>query len=143
MKKIFENTLYKDLIINFSTYKENNFILKSANYKLKGYNSFCGDTFTIYVKLNKKKIKNITFTGAGCIISTASSAIMTMCLKNKNVGEFFTIYNNLKLSLLKKKYIKFPYKELQILTEVKNLPSRIKCTTLAWDILNILLKKYK
>lgn len=134
-------TLYNQTIFDYSKCIQNKYILKTANYKLKGYNALCGDTFTIYIEVKKNKIINISFTGSGCTISTASCVLMIALIKGKTYTEFLNTYEDLKLVLLKKKNINFSQKELQMLSEMKKLTSRIKCILLPWNILNLLIKK--
>ena len=71
---------YKDLIIEHSSNPYNKYILKKANYKLKGYNSNCGDIITLYIYITNGVINEMSFTGTGCALSVASTSIMVKLL---------------------------------------------------------------
>lgn len=56
-------------------------------------NASCGDDFTFYVKFNKRigsdssmSIKQVSFTGHGCAISTAACSLLTQSIKGKQVA---------------------------------------------------------
>lgn len=143
INKNIEN-LYKEFIIDYINKKEYNYILKNANYKLKGHNPLCGDFFTIHSNIDstKKIIKEISYTGSGCAISTASMIILIQSIKLKNFNNFFSLYELLKTTLLTKKKNTTVFKNFSLLCTMKHYPSRIKCVLLPWFILNTLLKKY-
>src|SRR5262249_26020790 len=75
--------LYQDLIKDHSKRPRNFRVLENADRQLEGYNPLCGDRFTVYLKMDGDVVKDVTFQGAGCAISTASASIMTQSLKGK------------------------------------------------------------
>lgn len=123
--------LYKDLIIDHGMNPRNKCIIKNYTHTAKGFNHFCGDSFTIYLKLNNDQIESISFDGKGCSISTASASIMTISVKNKSILDFEKTFDYLK-NLLNNNNINDNYEKINILSNVKNFPSRIKCATLIW-----------
>ena len=52
-------------------------------------NPFCGDSYKLFIKLDKshKKIIDVSFTGVGCAISKASFSLFTEHLKNLPIEE--------------------------------------------------------
>ncbi|MCL5101644.1 MAG: iron-sulfur cluster assembly scaffold protein [Candidatus Parvarchaeota archaeon] len=46
--------------------------LKEFDISEEDYSSSCGDRFNVYLKIEKDKIKDASFEGSGCIISTVS-----------------------------------------------------------------------
>lgn len=123
--------LYKDLIIDHGMNPRNKCIIKDYTHIAKGFNHFCGDSFTVYLKINNDQIESISFDGKGCSISTASASIMTISAKNKSILCFEKTFDYLK-DLLNNKQIINDYEKINILSNVKNFPSRIKCATLIW-----------
>lgn len=139
------NKIYKNLILKHGINPDNYHYSKYATHIGKGYNEFCGDQINLYVIKNKKCIKNISFLGKSCAISTASTSLMVKLIKGKNIRDikkFFFIFsnmfidNNINISFAKR------YLDLENLSYVKQYPSRIKCVTLPWNILyNIVIKE--
>lgn len=132
--------LYKNLIMEHSSNPHNKYILKKANYKLKGYNSNCGDIITVYIYINNDVINEISFIGTGCALSIASTSIMVKLLHMMTITEAFLTIKLFK-ETLENKVGKQSHIELELLSEVRKFPSRVKCATLPWDILNIILKR--
>lgn len=91
--------------------------LKDFSFFKHQKNASCGDTFDIYIKLDKenKKILDVKFKGEGCAISTAS------------------------MSLLSQELIDMDYKKAKKLTDkdiyefigIRITPSRINCAMLS------------
>jgi len=68
--------------------------LKSFTHKCIFKNHTCGDKVTIYLKVNKKIIKKISYKTESCLICQASCSIFSDCVKNKNLN---TTKNFIKL----------------------------------------------
>ena len=69
--------LYQELIIDHSKRPRNFKVLEAANRKLEGYNPLCGDKVTVFLELERDRVKNVSFQGSGCAISTASASVMS------------------------------------------------------------------
>ncbi len=61
--------------------------LSKPDIKITGHNKGCTDTVTIYLQLNKDKIKKITFQHSGCVISKAGGCIATEVVMGKTIKE--------------------------------------------------------
>ena len=82
-----------------------------AHYK----NPSCGDSFDMYVKVNKDGvIEDIKYSGAGCAISTASMSLFSQEIIGK------------KLEVAKK----FTEKNIYEILGIKISPTRINCAML-------------
>ena len=81
------NELYQEVILDHNRNPRNFRALPDANRKAEGDNPLCGDHFTVFLKLDKDKIVDIAFQGAGCAISKASASLMTELIKGKTVAE--------------------------------------------------------
>jgi nitrogen fixation NifU-like protein len=79
--------LYQELILDHGSRPRNLKKLAGANHTAEGYNPLCGDKVKVYVNLDGEVVKDISFEGAGCAISTASASIMTETLKGKTRAE--------------------------------------------------------
>ena len=79
--------LYQQVILDHSKSPRNFHKLENATSTAQGHNPLCGDHYTIYARMEGDRIKDISFQGSGCAISTASASMMTESLKGKTKAE--------------------------------------------------------
>lgn len=79
--------LYQEMILDHYKKPRNFRQLDSANRHAEGYNPLCGDKVSVWLKLENDVVKDISFQGSGCAISTASASMMTESLKGKSRAE--------------------------------------------------------
>lgn len=84
--------LYQEFLLDHYKHPRNWGENKNADFIISESNASCGDAFTFYVTLETnlegmQAIKELTFTGEGCAISTAASSILTESLKGKSLQE--------------------------------------------------------
>lgn len=90
--------------------------LKNPDKKFSGVNISCGDELEIHLKLDaKKRIKEVGWTGRGCVISQAAMSIFSEIIKGKTTEE---VQNMEKDELLEKIGLELS-------------PNRIKCALLS------------
>ena len=82
-----EQEMYKENVIDHYKFPRNKKEMENYTVKHRDLNPLCGDTVTMYIKLEGKNIAEISFTGNGCAISQASSSILTETIKGKNLEE--------------------------------------------------------
>jgi len=119
--------IYKEKIIDAYKNPKNFGRLEDADIIIKDVNPGCGDEFEMYIKMSNKKLKDIRFSGKGCVISTASASFLTEFVKNKKISEIE--------GLEKEDVIKLLGIELN--------PVRVKCALLPLMIIKAGIKKYK
>ena len=133
--------LYQELILDHNKNPRNFRELSCANRKLEGYNPLCGDRLTVYLKIEANTIKDISFKGNGCAISTASASLMTDLLKGKSVQEAHDLFIHFRDILTGKDPGNIgKLGKLVVLKGVREFPIRVKCATLAWHTLDAALK---
>jgi len=115
--------IYQDIILEHYRHPHNMGKLKKPDNTVMVSNPLCGDRIEMTVKFEKDKIKEIKFTGEGCVISTASSSMMSDYAKKRSKLE------------LKKLDSKFIIKMLGIELGM----NRIKCAVLPLEALQKLL----
>src|SRR5579871_4894952 len=81
------NDLYQEVILDHSKRPRNFHELVDATTNVEGYNPLCGDKLKLFVKMDGDVVKDISFVGAGCAISTASASLMTESVKGKTRQE--------------------------------------------------------
>ena len=133
--------LYQELILDHGRRPRNFKPLDGATRSAEGYNPLCGDKVKVYVKLDGEVVKDISFEGAGCAISTASASIMTEILKGKTRAEAEELFQTFH-DLVTGKQAQLDAPELGKLTVfsgVSEFPIRVKCATLSWHTLRAAL----
>src|SRR5262245_43356052 len=78
--------LYQELILDHSA-RPRNFREQAGVRKAEGYNPLCGDQATVFVDVQGDVVKDVSFVGKGCSISTASASLMTESVKGKTRAE--------------------------------------------------------
>ncbi len=86
--------LYSDIILDYAKNERYKKEIQDAK-KAEGKNLSCGDEITLYLKVKDNIIKEVTFTGHGCIISQASASMMCEYLEGKTVDEAKKFYKKL------------------------------------------------
>jgi nitrogen fixation NifU-like protein len=126
--------LYQELILDHGRRPRNFRALDGATRSAEGYNPLCGDKVKIYVRMDADIVKDISFEGAGCAISTASASIMTETLKGKTraeAEELFQTFHNLVTG--RQAQLDAPeLGKLAVFSGVSEFPIRVKCATLSW-----------
>ena len=82
-----EQEMYKENIIDYYKHPRNKEELKDFTCKHKELNPICGDEITLYLKIEKGKIKKASYTGKGCAISQASISMLTEKLKDMPIKD--------------------------------------------------------
>jgi nitrogen fixation NifU-like protein len=135
--------LYQELIIDHSKRPRNFKVLETANRKLEGYNPLCGDKITLFLELEHDRVKNVSFQGSGCAISTASASVMTESVKGKTLAEveaLFEVFHQMVMGKPPAAGNAPGLGKLAVFSGVSEFPARVKCATLAWHTLHAALQ---
>jgi nitrogen fixation NifU-like protein len=129
--------LYQEVILDHSKKPRNFHDMKDASTSANGFNPLCGDKATVFLKLEDGIVKDISFTGQGCSIATASSSMMTESLKGKSLDEAKALFNSFHALVTRP-----PDKsheaaapelgKLAVFSGVSEFPVRVKCASLPW-----------
>ena len=111
--------------------------------KINTRNVSCIDNLDIYIDMKDNIIKDISFEGEACVISTSSTNIMINLLKEKTIDEALEIIKNYDNMIKEKDYDKDLIGEAIVYDDIYKQPNRIKCATLSWDGLYKELLKYR
>jgi nitrogen fixation NifU-like protein len=135
--------LYQELIIDHSKRPRNFRVLEAANHTSEGYNPLCGDKVTVFLELEEDRVKNVSFQGSGCAISTASASVMTESVKGKTLAEvetLFEVFHHLVTGKPPDGGKAPELGKLVVFSGVSEFPVRVKCATLAWHTLHAALQ---
>ena len=133
--------LYQDMIVDHSRSPRNFGKLPQAKFHAEGYNPLCGDKVEVYVSLVNDRIKEVSFEGSGCAISTASASLMTEFVRAKTLQEVSKVYEEFHKMVTHDDFrVGEEMGKLAVFKGVREFPTRVKCATLAWHTLKSALK---
>src|SRR5687768_3799321 len=129
--------LYRELILDHYRHPRNKGDLENANRHVEGYNPLCGDEVELDLIVDEDGvIEAVAFKGRGCSISQASSSMMTDAVKGQTKGEAMALLDAFKKMMMEPETE--PAEELgdlEAFQGVAKFPVRVKCATLAWNVL--------
>jgi len=133
--------LYQEVIFDHYKKPHNYHALAGANHVAHGHNRLCGDQLTVYLDVEGDVIKDLSFEGNGCAISTASASLMTDALKGRKLDEVEHLFQEFHHMVTHDDAEPDPeLGKLEVLAGVREFPARVKCATLAWHTLQAALK---
>jgi nitrogen fixation NifU-like protein len=127
--------LYQETILDHSKRPRNCRLMPDANRKAEGYNPLCGDKLKLFLKMDGETVKDVSFVGSGCAISTASASLMTESLKGKSREEALKLLDKFHELLTTDSAVSKDLGKLVVFCGVREYPARVKCATLAWHTL--------
>jgi nitrogen fixation protein NifU and related proteins len=127
--------LYQEVIIDHSKRPRNFHQMADATRRVEGYNPLCGDKLKLFLRVEDDIVKEASFIGAGCAISTASASLMTESLKGKNRAEALHLLDEFHELLTTDAEAAKDLGKLMVFCGVREYPARVKCATLAWHTL--------
>ena len=135
--------LYQEVILDHSK-RPRNLREIAGGRKADGVNPLCGDKATIYLALEGDVVKDASFVGRGCSISTASASMMTETLKGKTRAEVEALFERFHALITGD-----PSKpgtggadmgKLAVFSGVCEFPVRVKCASLPWHTMKAALE---
>jgi len=135
------DALYQEIILEHNRKPRNFREMENADRTIEGRNPLCGDSLTLWVKMQGDTIEDVSFKGQGCAISKASASLMTTAVKGKTreeAEEIFERFHDLvtgKLPELEQKALG----SLRAFAGVARFPNRVKCARLAWHAMHAAL----
>lgn len=136
-------TLYQEVILDHSRHPRNFGRCKPSNREAHGHNPLCGDQITVYAQIEDGIVRDISFEGRGCAISTASASLMTDMMKGLPEAEarkLFETFHAMVTGEIAPEEMD-SLEKLAVLGGVRDYPMRVKCATLAWHTLTAALDR--
>lgn len=127
--------LYQETIFDHNRKPRNFRAMPDADHVARGHNPLCGDQLTVYLRVADGVVREVTFEGHGCAISTASASLMTEAVKGRPIAEVEALFQDFH-ALLTDVPPERDFGKLQVLAGVREFPARVKCATLAWHTLH-------
>jgi len=127
--------LYQEIILDHSKRPRNFHPMDDATRQADGYNPLCGDKLKLFLKMEGDIVKDASFVGAGCAISTSSASLMTESVKGKTKDEALALLEKFHELLTTDASASNELGKLVVFCGVREYPARVKCATLAWHTL--------
>ena len=137
--------LYQEVILDHGKKPRNFHAMETANHQADGHNPLCGDKLRVFMQMDGGVVKDISFVGSGCAISTASASMMTQVLKGKTEAEADALFQRFHHLLTEGEEKGAPSNgpelgKLEVFAGVREFPIRVKCATLPWHTMRAALK---
>lgn len=128
--------LYRDIIMDHYKTPRGKNRIEDANIKNEGKNPVCGDEIEVSMKVNGRRVEDISVQCIGCAISAASGSMLAETIKGKSIDEVKKIARVVKAILTgEEPGDEIELGDLEALEGVKKFPVRIKCALLSWSTL--------
>ncbi len=126
--------LYQEVILDHTRKPRNLRAIADADRIAEGYNPLCGDRATVYLRMDGDLIKDASFVGRGCSISTASASMMTEVLKGRTTAEAERLFGKFHTLVTEGPGAADDPElgKLAVFAGVSEFPARVKCASLAW-----------
>jgi nitrogen fixation NifU-like protein len=124
--------LYQQVILDHSKSPRNFRRLEGADHVAQGHNPLCGDSFTIYLRMEGDRIQEVAFQGSGCAISKASASLLTEALRGKSRAEVEALFGRIHELVTTGKSDGAGLGKLAVFAGVHKFPTRVKCAILPW-----------
>ena len=138
------SALYQELILDHNKRPRNRRRIEGAARMAEGYNPLCGDRVTVYVEVEGDVVKDVSFEGSGCAISTASASLMSESLKGKTISEAVRLFDKFRGLVTGKANENGDgptLGKLEAFSGVGRFPARVKCATLVWHTFSAALQQ--
>ncbi len=136
-------SLYNDVILDHIRNARNFRELGDANRKAQGLNPLCGDSFTVYARIEGDRVAEASFQCECCGISMASASVMTEAITGRTIDEARSLYRDFE-RLLKGPAGTTDHPgddgQLAVLALIRQFPSRVNCALLGWQTLDAALE---
>jgi nitrogen fixation NifU-like protein len=135
---------YSDIIIEHSQFPRHHETIEHATHQGKGENPFCGDRVSLQFVVNSEGvIEKAAIESVGCAISTASASLLASHLKGLSLTQAEELFERIHHTITGQpgENDEEQLGELAALAFAGRYPSRVKCATLAWHVLNHALQQ--
>lgn len=99
----------------------------------------CIDDIYVYLKEKDGKIEDVCFDGIACTIATSSTSIMTDLVQGKTKEEAYQIIDEYTKMIHEEPFDESMLDEAIVFINTSKQASRIKCATIGWNGLRLLL----
>lgn len=134
---------YSDIIIEHSQFPRHHGNIENPTHQGQGENPFCGDRVKLQFIVNEAGvIETAAVESVGCAISTASASLLAAHLHGISLQQAHDLFECVRAAVTgtanhdKLEEQLGELGELAALAFAGRYPSRVKCATLPWHVLN-------
>jgi nitrogen fixation NifU-like protein len=135
--------LYQEVILEHARKPRNYRVIATPEVRHgQGFNRLCGDRLNLYLEIVDGTVRDASFQGSGCAISTASASMMTQAVKGRTVAEaeaLFRRFHALVTGQDANGDADVDLGKLAVFGGVRDYPARVKCASLAWHTMHAAL----
>ena len=138
--------LYQEVVLDHGKNPRNLRRMDDATHQSVGFNPLCGDKLTLFLRYEDDVVRDASFQGTGCAISTASASLLTEAVKGKRRDEVDELFARFIEMLTGEKDAEVDTQavgKLAVFSGVRDFPVRVKCATLSWRTLEAALSETK
>jgi nitrogen fixation NifU-like protein len=135
--------LYDNVIMDHINNARNYRAMPDADHQAEAVSTLCGDSVTVYVKLEGDCIHDVAFQCASCAISMASASIMTETVKGKRRADAAALMQAVTGRIMQtpaSEETTFSADQTAIFEALRAFPTRKTCATVAWHALTAALQ---
>jgi nitrogen fixation NifU-like protein len=136
--------LYQEVILDHSKHPHNFREMAEANRRADGHNPLCGDRATVFLRVEGDVVRDVSFRGSGCSISTASASMMTDALRGRTLAEaealFERFHELVTADPSRAATASAELGKLGVFAGVHEFPVRVKCASLPWHTMKAALE---
>jgi nitrogen fixation NifU-like protein len=136
--------LYQEVILDHSRSPHNLRAIPHASHRAEGHNPLCGDRTTVFLSVEGDLVRDVSFQGVGCSISTASASLMTDALRGKTLAEakalFERFHELVTADPSRAAEVAPELGKLAAFAGVHEFPLRVKCASLPWHTMRAALE---
>ena len=129
------DSLYQEIILDHYKHPHRRGLREPYDAEVHHVNPTCGDEVTLRVKVADGVVEDVSYDGAGCSISQASTSVLNDLIVGKNVDEGMAILDEFNTLMHGKGKIEPDEEILEdgiAFAGVAQFPGRIKCALLGW-----------
>jgi nitrogen fixation NifU-like protein len=136
--------LYREIILDHYRNPRNRGSLEEPSLSGEGDNPLCGDEVKLDVAIQDGQVVGVRFLGRGCSISQASASMLTQAIMGLSLEEVEALFESFKGMMYGSDQVDAEsLGDLEALQGVRKFPVRVKCATLAWNVLQEALDQYR
>lgn len=128
-------SLYQEIILDHYRNPHHKGLRDPFDVEVHHVNPTCGDEVTLRVKVADGRVEDVSYDGAGCSISQASTSVMADLVIGRPVEQALTRHDAF-LALMQSRGTLEPDEDLLedgiAFAGVSRYPARVKCALLGW-----------
>ncbi|MGA9575509.1 MAG: SUF system NifU family Fe-S cluster assembly protein [Lysobacterales bacterium] len=137
---------YSEIIIEHSQFPRHHGSIERPTHQGKGENPFCGDRVSLQLVVNGDNvIEEAAVESVGCAISTASASLLASHLEGLSLAQAESLFEQVRKAITggADRADDEQLGDLAALAFAGRYPSRVKCATLPWHVLQHALTRDK